>query len=161
MNYIKKREDFLNESFKIEEWQNLANKIVKDIGVKLYFMYGLPTETMEDLQAIVDLVKQSKKDLVDFLTRCKKLGKKVISYGATSKSSTVFNYCKIDSSLIDYVTDTTPEKIGKLTPGSHIPIKYASQIESDVDVVYLGAWNFVNEILSKESDYVKIGRAHV
>ena len=23
---------------------------------------------------------------------------------------------------IDYITDTTPEKIGKYTPGSHIPI---------------------------------------
>ena len=31
-------------------------------SVKLYFMYGLPTETQEDLQGIVDLIRASRKD---------------------------------------------------------------------------------------------------
>jgi SAM-dependent methyltransferase len=102
-------------------------------------------------------VEQSKLELVELLNSCKRLGKKVISYGATSKSTTVFNYCGINSSLIDYVIDTTPEKIGKLTPGSHIPIRSSSGIESDVDVAYLGAWNFATEIMNKEKDYISRG----
>mgnify|MGYP003352066635 CR=1 FL=1 len=81
----------------------------------------------------------------------KKQNKKVISYGATSKSTTVFNYCGINSDLIQYIIDTTPEKIGKLAPGSHIPIIESQGIQQDVDVAYLGAWNFAIEILKNKS----------
>jgi SAM-dependent methyltransferase len=102
-------------------------------------------------------VEQSKEDLVNLLRKCKQLGKKVISYGATSKSTTVFNYCGIDSSLIEYVIDTTPEKQNKYTPGSHIPIKNTDGIESDVDVAYLGAWNFATEIMHKENEFIARG----
>jgi SAM-dependent methyltransferase len=102
-------------------------------------------------------VEQSKKDLIEVLKKCKKLGKKVISYGATSKSTTVFNYCGIDPTLISYVSDTTPEKQNKLTPGSHIPVVFKDKIEDDVDYVYLGAWNFATEIKEKEKDFVNRG----
>lgn len=102
-------------------------------------------------------VEQSKTDLNDLLNRCKLLGKKVISYGATSKSTTVFNYCNITNELIDYVIDTTPEKIGKLTPGSHIPIIGIKDIPIDVDVIYLGAWNFYSEIMNKEKRFIDRG----
>ena len=102
-------------------------------------------------------IKQSKKDLVNLLTRYKKQNKKIVSYGATSKSTTVFNYCNIDSSLISYIIDTTPEKIGKLTPGSHIPIVSSNKIGEDIDIVYLGAWNFATEIMNKEYEFVNRG----
>mgnify|MGYP000282315982 CR=1 FL=1 len=48
--------------------------------------------------------------------------KKIISYGATYKSATIFNYCNIGTNFIDYVIDTTPNKQGKFTPGKHVPI---------------------------------------
>ena len=103
-------------------------------------------------------VQQSKKDLVRLLKQCKKQNKKVISYGATSKSTTVFNYCNIGPDLIEYITDTTPEKQHKLSPGMHIPILPPEEGFNDsVDFAYLGAWNFVQEISKKESKYVKKG----
>jgi len=102
-------------------------------------------------------VEQSKLDLIELLNTCKRLGKKVISYGATSKSTTVFNYCGITPDLIEYVIDTTPEKIGKLTPGSHIPIRSSSGIDKDVNIVYLGAWNFADEIMKKEHIFINRG----
>ena len=103
-------------------------------------------------------VKQSKKDLRRILKKCKKLNKKVISYGATSKSTTIFNYCNIGPDLIDYITDTTPEKQGKLSPGMHIPIISPEEGFNDtVDFAYLGAWNFVDEIIKKEKEYVNRG----
>ena len=39
--------------------------------------------------------------------------KKICGYAATSKSTTVLNYCKIGNAVIDYICDTTLEKIGK------------------------------------------------
>jgi len=117
----------------------------------------LGVDNIETFIRFAQKVKQSRDDLIRILFKCKEEGKKVISYGATSKSTTVFNYCGIDQSLIEYVSDTTPEKQNKLTPGSHIPVMFKDKIEDDVDYVYLGAWNFLNEIKEKESDFVKRG----
>ena len=139
--------------------QRTSDVISIDASVRsnIEFERMLGLDNIETFIAFAKKVEQSKKDLITLLTRCKQLGKKIISYGATSKSTTVFNYCGIDSSLIDYVIDTTPEKQGKYTPGSHIPIVNTNKINSDVDVVYLGAWNFASEIMAKESEYVDRG----
>jgi methylation protein EvaC len=103
-------------------------------------------------------VKQSKKDLIRVLNKCKKQNKKVISYGATSKSTTIFNYCKIGPDLIEYITDITPDKQGKLSPGMHIPIVSPEDgFDDSVDYAYLGAWNFINEISKKEDSFLNRG----
>ena len=103
-------------------------------------------------------VSESKKELLELLNRFKERHAKVISYGATSKSTTVFNYCGIGPDLIEYITDTTPEKQGKLSPGTHIPIITPEEgFNESVDFAYLGAWNFIKEISEKESDYLDRG----
>jgi len=134
-----------------------ATSIHPSVYHNIQFERILGLDNIETFYAFANKVNQSKLDLIKLLTRCKELGKKVISYGATSKSTTVFNYCGITPELIDYVIDTTPEKIGKLTPGSHIPIKESNGIDTDVDVAYLGAWNFSAEIMNKEKDYIDRG----
>ena len=79
-----------------------------------------------------------------------------IHYALVPPSQAKYVQCQ-KGSIIDYVIDTTPEKIRKLTPGSHIPIKNSNGIDSDVDVVYLGAWNFATEIMNKESEFIERG----
>ncbi len=103
-------------------------------------------------------VKNSKKKLVSLLKKIKKKNNKIISYGATYKSTTVFNYCKIDNRYLHYVTDTTLNKQGKFTPGTHIPI-ISPEIgfNESVDYAFLGAWNFKKEIINKEKKFLKRG----
>ena len=102
-------------------------------------------------------VKKSKKDLVFLLKKLKKKNKKIISYGATYKSTTIFNYCNLGK-YIDYVIDTTKNKQGKFTPGQHIEIlKPEIGFNETVDYAYLGAWNFKKEILKKEKKFIKRG----
>ena len=103
-------------------------------------------------------VQNSKKDLINLLKKLKKKGKKVISYGATYKSATIFNYCNIGSDLIEYVLDSTKNKQGKYTPGKHIIIKPSHDaIPNDVHYAFLGAWNFLKEIKKKENNFLKRG----
>ena len=103
-------------------------------------------------------VKKSKKDLIRLLDRLKKNNKKIISYGATYKSTTVFNYCNIGKNYLDYVTDTTLNKQGKFTPGKHIPIVSPEKgFNNSVDYAFLGAWNFKKEIIKKEKDFINKG----
>ena len=136
-----------------------TNPINPDKSVKnnIEFEKVLGLDKIATFKKFAKKVEQSKKDLIDLLNRCKKQNKKVISYGATSKSTTIFNYCEIKSDLIHYIIDTTPEKIGKLAPGSHIPIISSNGIDKDVDIAYLGAWNFATEIMNKESDFINNG----
>ena len=99
-------------------------------------------------------VRTSQINLIEILSRFKSENKKVISYGATSKSTTVFNYCQIGTDLIEYITDTTPEKQNKYSPGAHIPIVPPEVgFDDTVDLAFLGAWNFAEEIKNKEKNF--------
>ena len=96
--------------------------------------------------------------MLKLLKRLKKKGKKIISYGATYKSATIYNYCNIGTNFIDYVLDSTKNKQGKFTPGKHIPIiDSVDGIKKDVDFAFLGAWNFAKEIKKKEFSFLKRG----
>ena len=81
----------------------------------------------------------------------------VIAIGATSKSTVVYNYCGINSNLINYITDTTPGKQGLLSPGMHIPVVGPEYIDKSVKTVFLGAWNFADEIMANHKDLVDRG----
>ena len=70
------------------------------------------------------------------------------------KSSIVFNYCGIDSSLIECITDTTPDKQNLLAPGSHIPVVDRKDIDiTKYDYAFLGAWNFIDYIRENEKEF--------
>ena len=103
-------------------------------------------------------VINSKLKLIEILKRIKKSGKQIIGYGATAKSVTILNYCKIDSTLIDYFLDVTPEKMNRYLPGVKIKIKrYNKNSLKNIHFVFLGAWNFKDEILKKEKKFIKSG----
>ena len=95
-----------NNKFSIQTSVDLNLQREQELGLKKYSTYV----------KFAKKVKQSKSDLVNLLDTLKKQGKKIVSYGATSKSTTVFNYCGITTDQIDYIVDTTPHKQGKLSP---------------------------------------------
>jgi len=96
--------------------------------------------------------------LVEKLRAAKDAGKKVIGYGATAKSTTVYNYCNIGPDLIEHIVDITPEKIGKYSPGVGIPIvEYVGLSDPKNTLVYLAAWNFRDEIMKKEQEFLDGG----
>ncbi len=102
--------------------------------------------------------ESSKKRLIKILNSYADQGKKVSGYAATSKSTTILNYCKIGKELIDCIYDTTPLKINKFSPGMHIPIKHHKDfILEKPDVSLLFGWNHKKEIFEKEYNYTKDG----
>tara|TARA_Y100000114_G_C11722834_1_gene309390 strand:- start:263 stop:1276 length:1014 start_codon:yes stop_codon:yes gene_type:complete len=138
--------------------QKLGAKVDSSVEKNKSYERVLGLDKFETFKRFAEKVEQSKRDLIRILNQCKKENKKVISYGATSKSTTIFNYCGITPELIDYITDTTPEKQGKLSPGTHIPIITPEEgFNESVDYAYLGAWNFIKEISEKESKYLDRG----
>jgi methylation protein EvaC len=83
----------------------------------------------------------------------------IYGYGATSKSTTILNFCGISKKEIKGIFDTSHTKIGKLTPLTHIPIlnykKNFNKIKPKVCILF--AWNHAIEICKKETQSLKKG----
>jgi methylation protein EvaC len=91
-----------------------------------------------------------------FLLQMQKNNINIIGYGATSKSTTILNYCKIDKNLISEIFDITKLKQNKLSPGTHIPVNnFNYDVNTVKDYYILFAWNHKKEILHKESQNKK------
>ena len=100
--------------------------------------------------------EKSRDNLVNLLNELRIKNKKVIGYGATAKSATIVNYCGIGVEHIQFITDSTPVKQGKFSPGAHIPIvKPEEMARIDPDYAVLFAWNHLEEINRKERDFVE------
>ncbi len=99
-----------------------------------------------------------REDLRTLLTGLREQGVRVVGYGATAKSATVNNFCGIGPDLVETVYDTTPEKQGRLTPGTHIPVAPMAGFRADpAPYALLYAWNHETEILAKESAFREAG----
>ena len=143
--FIKKKS---NQLYKI------SLKVKKEINKELKF--GL--NKISTYNKFATKVKESKVKLIKIFKNLKKRNIKVIGYGATAKSCTVLNYCGIGKNYIEYFYDTTSYKVNKYLPGSKILIKRYKKLDpSKVDLAYLGAWNFKEEIFKKEKSFIKGG----
>jgi methylation protein EvaC len=135
--------------------KKISENVISLIGKEKY----MRLDKKDAYQNFTDNVNQIKNDLIKLLVKLKKDGKKVVAYGATSKSTTVTNYFGLSPELIDCIYDTTPIKQNKYSPGAHIPVlPYEKFRESNPDYVLLFAWNHAEEIMKKESDYMSNDR---
>lgn len=101
---------------------------------------------------------RTKKQLMTLLRTLKKSGKRVAAYGASAKGGTLLQYCGIDSSLVDFVVDAAPSKIGKYMPGTHIPIMPPATLKKNVpDYILLLAWNYSESIMKREHWFTRRG----
>ncbi|MFA5935783.1 MAG: class I SAM-dependent methyltransferase [Patescibacteria group bacterium] len=86
-------------------------------------------------------VRDFKMNLCRQLYDIKANGGKIVGIGAATKGNTLLNYCGIDGTLLEYVTDSSPLKIGKYTPGSHLPIIADADIPKDATHALILPWN--------------------
>jgi len=98
--------------------------------------------------------ERSRDRLMALLNDLKSQGRRVVGYGATSKSTTIINYCGITPDLVEFISDTTPIKQGKFSPGAHIPVRpYEEFVRNYPDYALLFAWNHAREIMEKEGAF--------
>jgi dTDP-4-dehydrorhamnose reductase/SAM-dependent methyltransferase len=97
-------------------------------------------------------------DVGDQLYTLKNHGRVIYGFGASAKGNILLNVTGTNTDLVSYIIDDTPEKIGKFSPGTGIPIVSRSLIRSvPPSYVLLLAWNFGTEIKSGLRDYADAG----
>jgi len=136
-----------------------GNRIVRDIVEKQLLHeknLGLThPKTFEDFK---NKCNNYKSDLITLLNNIKSDGFSIAGYAATSKSTTIMNYCGIGSNHLDFISDITPLKQGKYSPGTHIPIVSNQYFKCNYpDYALLFAYNHQEEIFQKEKEFIRNG----
>lgn len=99
-----------------------------------------------------DKVRESKRNLLQFLLDAKKEGKTLVGYGAPAKGNTLLNYCGIGTDFLDYTVDLNPHKQNRFLPGTHIPIHAPEMIgKTRPGYVVILPWNLKDEIVDQLS----------
>ena len=140
----------------------VARKGKKEITKELIYKLDNEKKNNIDNEECCNLFKQnctiSKKKLNDKIKNLTENGEKICGYGATSKSTTILNFCDIGPDKIEFICDTTPDKIGKYSPGKHIPIVDNDHFQKNFKKFpFLLAWNHEAEIIKKETRYADKG----
>lgn len=105
---------------------------------------------VETYKKFMDTIKLDKIKVLNNIYKLKVQGKRIAAIGAATKGNTLLNFYRLDRSLIDFVTDTSELKIGKYTPGSHIPIVNDDELYTqNIDVALIIPWNIGTFLIEK------------
>lgn len=106
---------------------------------------------LNELSSWKDFTKRAyshREKLLEILNDLKKEGETIVGYGASARSSTLLNFCGIDTRFISMIADQNSLKHKKYTAGTHIPIDSPEKVmEKNPDCVFILAWNFADEII--------------
>lgn len=110
------------------------------------------------LERFAASVAANRRDLNWLLRDLRHQGKTIVAVSAPAKGMTLLNYCRLGSEVLEYVTEKSALKIGRVTPGLHIPVVPDSMLlETQPDFALLLAWNFAEEIMANLKDYKSRG----
>ena len=99
-----------------------------------------------------------KNDVVSFVREQVRGGKRVYVYGASTKGNTVLQYYGLDSSLIGAAVERNPDKWGRVTVGTRIPIISEEQARAEHPEFFLVLpWHFLREFQQREWAYLRSG----
>jgi len=113
------------------------------------------TRTYKEFAIWADRIKQ---DVTGFIKDQVGLGKKVYIYGASTKGNTLLQYYGLNSELTTAAAERNPDKWGKMTVGTHIPIVSEEKARAArPDYFLVLPWHFIEEFQAREKDYLLSG----
>jgi hypothetical protein len=85
-------------------------------------------------------------------------GKKVYAYGASTKGNTLLQFWNIDHNTIIAAAERNPDKWGKKTIGTLIPIISEQQARAErPDYFLVLPWHFLDEFIKREHEFLRSG----
>ena len=114
--------------------------------------------TLDLYRLFAERVASSRSSIADMLHELKAEGHSIAAYGASAKGCILLNSCRIGKETIDFVVDRSKYKQGLLMPGTLLSIcPPAKLLEEMPDYVLLLTWNFAEEIIEQQSEYLEGG----
>ena len=110
--------------------------------------------SVNDLLNFKKRIDEVKNKCIDFLKTEKKKGKTIHVYGASTKGNVILQYFGIGTDLIDYAAERSPEKFGRYTVGSWIPIISEEESRDMMpDYYFVLPWAFFDEMYKREEEW--------
>lgn len=114
--------------------------------------------TKQHLLEFKKRIDKNREDCVDFIKQVVADGKKVYVYGASTKGNVILQYYGLDHTLISAAAERSPDKWGKYTIGTWIPIISEEQARIDnPDYFLVLPWAFFDEFYIREKDWLSRG----
>jgi hypothetical protein len=97
-------------------------------------------------------------DLQRLIRNLRADGRTVLGYGASTKGNVLLQFCGFTREDISAVAEVNPDKFGRFTPGTCIPIiSEAEARRMRPDYFLVLPWHFKESILRREKDYLAGG----
>ena len=113
---------------------------------------------LDHLRQFAADVADHRDQLLTMLRSLKDEGRTIAAVSAPAKGMTLLNYGNIGPDILEFITEKSTLKIGRYSPGQHIPIVPDDKLmECKPDYALLLAWNFADEIMANLSDYLRAG----
>jgi hypothetical protein len=105
-----------------------------------------------------DRVFRHREDLTRLIRALRADGKTVLGYGASTKGNVVLQFCGFTPDDIPAIAEVNPEKFGRVTPGTNIPIISEAEAHAMAPDYYLVLpWHFKEGIIRREKKYLNSG----
>ena len=114
-------------------------------------------EPKEDYKTFIKTIRDNKRKAVKFIKDAVRSGKKVYAFGASTKGNTVLQYYGLSHKWITGIADRNPEKYGKYTVGTRIPIVPESQADKEADYYFILPYAFLGYFKRKKRTWLKNG----
>jgi len=99
-----------------------------------------------------------RKKIYQFIKREAGRGKKIYVYGASTKGNTLLQHFGLDHRLIQAAAERNPDKFGKKTVGTLIPIVSEEEARSaKPDYFLVLPWHFLKGFVKREKEYFRSG----
>ena len=110
--------------------------------------------SVADLVAFKERIDNIKEEVVNFIRSEQSKGKTTHVYGASTKGNVILQYFGITPDLCPYASERSPEKYGRYTVGTWIPIVSEEKSKSLKPDYYLVLpWAFFEEMHARESEW--------
>ena len=110
--------------------------------------------TLDDINAFAKRVEENRDKCVNFIKQEVGRGKKVYVYGASTKGNVILQYYGLDHHLITAAAERSPEKWGKYTIGTWIPIVSEEEARNaQPDYFLVLPYAFFEEFYEREKEW--------
>jgi len=119
---------------------------------------GLKLDTPKPYLEFASRIEKIKEELMNFLKQEKKKGKKIWIYGASTRGNVANQFFGLDCNLIEGIADKNPDKWGKKTIGSFIPIISPEEMRKlKPNFILINTWHFFEEVKQQEKEFFEKG----
>lgn len=103
-------------------------------------------------------VFQHRQDLTALVRRLRASGASVMGYGASTKGNVLLQFCGLTPHDLPAIAEVNPDKFGRVTPGTGIPIVPEADVRAArPDYLLVLPWHFRESIVEREREYLAAG----